>query len=105
MARLEATEITPRPTRVTNPFVVLTGKISYELLPPRVTHQPVILNHQELDARVKEVNPLFDRAVKMGVGLKEGDFECSGSDSGNVIWAIDNIAICGNCLLEVKGKF
>jgi hypothetical protein len=102
MTKLEATETAPKPIRVTDPFIILTGKITYHPLAHKVTHQPVTLNHQELDASVQAVNPLFGRAVRTSIGLKKGDFECSGSDSRNTVWDNGSKALCGGCLLEVS---
>jgi len=106
MARTEIKETAPKPgRRVADPLTVLTGTIIRSTVPTfvKVIHEKVIVNHRDLDASIKEVNPMLGRARRCGMELyKKDDFECSGSDSsfptrgGN--------AYCGKCLLEVSDK-
>ena len=72
MGRQEAIEVTPEPRRITDPHAVLPGRITRDVLAHRITHEPVSLNHQQLDGSVREVNPMLGRALRMGVGLKDG---------------------------------
>lgn len=100
MASPNELETAPKPTRITDPYAVLTGEITRDPVAHKITHEPIIVNQQELDESVEEVDPFLGLALRMGVGLKDGDFECSGNDLMNVVSGAVNI--CGSCLLEVR---
>ena len=68
------------PRRVTDPFEVLSGRITLGSVFTAMTHEPVVVNHEELDDSRGTVNPMFGRALRSGRGLKKGSFGCGGSD-------------------------